>query len=554
MIRPALVLSAFSLLLAASQARAQSFPVRLDDTKYRSLSRADCTLEPQETTNFAFSWTRNIAVAGEQETVYVSRTSSCSDDTTGTTPNALLLRSEAARTQATGRFPAAGTTEVLTTRKLFDFVSTDCGETTGIETTVYLCVKIEIPSNGVTIAASQVGSVAVKLDSLGPAQPTQVVADPRDGGLSISWEMPTDLLGATRYVVHVRDAAGNDFGSGVAGSASRSATIDGLTNDLPYQVSVSSFDDSGTKADRNNESAASETVAGTPRTAQGFFDRYRALGGGETGSCNATGGSLLALVGLLAGRRRRRRASTSAVITAVAIVTTVAISLPVQAVELAAPVEPLHSPRHFALSLKLGNYTPAVDLEPGLVAAKATPYADMFGTGGALMWRAQLEYDLLDTFGRLSLGLSAGTWRVKGAGRSAANPTVVTDDDTELVVNPLTPVLTYRADMLWTRNRIPLVPYGTLGYGFANWSATKNGTVTTLPGAEGTGWARGLEWALGLQFVLDAVEPDKAASLDTDYGINSTSLFVEYAGMYWEGAHGLRLHGDSWSGGVLVAF
>jgi hypothetical protein len=68
------------------------------------------------------------------------------------------------------------------------------------------------------------------------------------------------------------------------------------------------------------------------------------------------------------------------------------------------------------------------------------------------------------------------------------------------------------------------------------------------------GWARGLEWSAGVSLVLDALEPDKAAALDQDFGINSTALFVGYDGMQWEGPHGLLLHGGGFNGGLSFAF
>ncbi|MFM2152788.1 MAG: hypothetical protein RL199_1223 [Pseudomonadota bacterium] len=533
-------------LLAAPAARAQSFPVTLTQSKFASLSRGDCLLDPQETANFAFTWTYPTVVTGETESVFVSRTSSCSDTTTGTPPDALLLRSEADRTAVTGTFPGTGSTEVLSARKLFDFVADNCGGDAGIETTVYLCVNIEVPASGVAQPQSLHGSVAIKLDSKPPPTPTAVSVETLDGGLVANWSMPTDLDGAGRYFVHVVAPDGTDKGAGIAGSATGSASITGLTNGTAYTVTVTSFDAAGTARERNNESAASEPVTATPQAVQDFFARYKAAGGGESGGCASTRGSLwaVAALALLVTRRRRR-------LDAFCVALVVSGFAATASAENADEPAWQHSPRHFATALRAGSWGPRVDREAAL--SGATPFADIFGRSSPKLWRLQLDLDVFDALGRLSVGVDTGFWQALGKGRSLTDDAKTKDTITFTVV-PVTPMLTYRADFLWELWRIPVVPFGKAGYGLAHWSTDKAGSTSKVGDANGAGWAKGFEWGAGLQLVLDALESDQAASIDQDYGINSTRLFVEYDEMKWKGKGGLRLDGASWTGGVMIAF
>lgn len=536
----------------APKASAQvTFPVVLLDTKYSSLSKLDCLASPQETINFAFTWSVTL-LAGEDEEVFASRSSSCSDTTTGTPPDALILRARKARTLTTGKFPQDNSSETLDARLLFDFIAPDCGGPAGVDTTIYLCVNIFVPQSLTVLAVTNHGSVPIHLDSVPPATPTGVTADALDSGLSIAWTMPTDLAGTARYFVHVVGPDGVDKGTGVAGSAATSTKISGLVNGTPYTVTVNSIDASGTKQDNANPSLPSAPVTGTPAAVNGFYELYRADGGTDQGGCTSAPASLVALLAAAGLLMRRRRGAALAALT-------VALTLP--AVARAQQVGPAwsRSPRHYTFSIRTGPYSPSVDSEAGLKAKGSTPYATVFGTGTPLLWRAEFDFDLLTkigelSVGRLSVGVAGGFWQAVGKGRFAADPTKTANDTILLNLWPVTPLLTYRADFIFERWGIPLVPFAKLGYGFTRWSSYKDGSLSKVGADSALGWARGVEYGAGLQFVLDAIEPDKAASLDQDFGINSTSLFAEFDGVRWEGAGGLLLHGTSFNGGLLLAF
>ncbi len=538
-------LVALLVALSGGAARADTtFALTLTDAKYKSLSRADCLLDPQESSGFVGNWTGPALSADQESMVFISRTSSCSESTTGTPPDAMILRGRASRTTLSDKYPADNSNELLTARKLFDFVAADCGGSAGIDTAVYLCVKIFTPSTGVIAASTAVGSVAIQLDSAPPATPTEVTTSALDSGLNIGWSMPTDLLGAARYAVRVIAPDGTDKGATISGSATRAASIDGLENGQAYTVSVVAYDSSGTTSDRANVSAPSVSVVGTPQPVQDFFERYRQAGGKESGGCSTGAVSLIALLGLAALRRRREAV----------LGVGMALLLTTQTARAQDDITPsfAHSPRRFSAWFTGGTYAPDIDSEPGLNGA--TPYKDIFGDTTSPLWRLGIDADLFSGFGRLSVGLTGGYWNISGKARLASDTTVQTEDTVDLTLWPLTPILTYRADFLWERLHIPLVPYGRLGYGFVRWSSGKNGTTSTFDGQSAEGWARGFEYGLGLQLILDALEPDKAAGLDQDFGINSTSLFFAFDGMNWKGAGGLDLSSTSLGGGLLLAF
>jgi len=524
------LLAALSIAPVIAHAQAQ-LGVTLTDSRYKTLSRADCAADPQETSNFSVSWNAALTT-GVQERVYLASSSACDDDA----EDIVELRALTTRTTQVGQFPAANSTEELSAATLFGFYDDACGGTEGISKSVYLCVRVYGDDTSKVVSS---GQVTFALDSQPPPAPTGVTASALDGGISVSWTAST---GATRYAVTVASGATVVKTVEIAGGNTTSTTVSGLVNGTAYTVTVTAYDDAGTDDDAAN-AATSTGVSATPQLAQGFYDLYTAAGGTAGGGCSAAGGGLGAVIGLLSLLRRRRAAVGT-------IATGAALAITLGAHEARADNTGfIRSPRRFSLAVKTGNYVPEVD--NNLVT---TPYATTFGTGGALLWRAQLEYDLWTRMGRVSAGLALGTWRVEGAGRVSSNPALTTEDETNLELTSLTPYLSYRADFLWEQRSIPLVPYVQLGWGVVPWSSSKNGTVSVVNGKEARGVQQGLELTGGLQLVLDAAEPDKAASLDDDFGINSTSLFLEYSRMWWGMGGALNLDGGALSGGLMLAF
>lgn len=142
-------------------------------------------------------------------------------------------------------------------------------------------------------------------DALPPAIPATPTLTPLDDALTVNFTAPGD---ASFMAVQLRRAGtANDFVQLDRVSTSRgSSKVEGLTNGTDYEVRVVAIDAA------DNQSEASPSVIGQPRTTVGFFSEYKQAGGAETGGCGAMGGGAIAgagvatLYGLWALSRRRR--------------------------------------------------------------------------------------------------------------------------------------------------------------------------------------------------------------------------------------------------------
>jgi hypothetical protein len=555
---PHVLVAALALALAvpaaAQQTTGNPFQVKLVNDANQAFSLADCESATQ--TPIEFGWVLPVSIS-QQEEVYVSKSTAC--ETSGTLP----LVTKRARDQAV-QSSANFTNAAPTPRRLFAFASgsDDCGGASGVEQSLFLCVRIETPSSiggnpTVTHASYKIG-----VDSKPPATPTLATVSALEGGLLATWTMPEDTLGAAGFRVYVTDPSNVESVTKIVGGATREISITGLALDTPYGVQVSAVDAAGNAArptTLGNESARSNLISGTPVSVQDFFERYGELGGTESGGCAAGGlplPTLGALALLLLLRRRRARAGAATLAAVALLAAPAAAQVRLAEDPTIALRSERQSPQTFTFELLVGPYQPDVDAEPGLTG---TPFADIFGNATPALWRVALSFDFLHTpFGRFGAGAAIGYWQANGTGVYGNDPDSPSLDSVTLDLIPLSPFLSYRADFIYDRWNIPFVPYLKLGYGFTYWNSKVNGAISTRTTAEGTGvaegWARGLEYAGGLQFVLDFLEPRQAAALDNDIGINSTALFVEAANTAWEGKGGLRLGGTAITGGLALMF
>lgn len=202
------------------------------------------------------------------------------------------------------------------------------------------------------------------------------------------------------------------------------------------------------------------------------------------------------------------------------------------------------SPRTWSLSLRLSRYRPGVDRE---LASDPGPYARAFGGHAPWMFGGELERQVVQRAGTLSVGVSAG-WsrsvgralRADGMGASA--------DETSLRILPVGIGVSWRADFL-TRY-CPLVPYAKLGLDYAFWNVG-NGDGNTVASGGTAGWHAGG----GLAFLLDALDRAGALGLDQETGVNHTYLFVEWIDTRLDGlgaSHKLRLGDRTWYAGLMI--
>ena len=214
------------------------------------------------------------------------------------------------------------------------------------------------------------------------------------------------------------------------------------------------------------------------------------------------------------------------------------------------------SPRSMMFELRTEFYSPEVDS----AFESATPYETAFGTD--FMWGmgAYVDYQLLQDYGSLAIGAGAAYKTITGAAAEAES-----DDETELLMMPLTLGLTYRFDMLATHWSVPIVPYGKIGLIGAIWWVTNGkGEVANTrnpvsPYEERTGWSTtfGFYYGGGIQFLLDVFSHRMAATMDSEMGVNNSYLFVEYLRHSlndFGSAESIELSSDGFSFGLMFEF
>jgi hypothetical protein len=533
------------------------------------LSLSDCQSKPP--LSVAFTWIQAPTTgATETEDLFFARTNQCLD---GTMDGAQFLKGttqgQARNIGGTGAesYPI---TMGLTVQDVFNYGATALNATpvTGtptcsnsIDTAVFLCVKIN--ESNTTINSTPIfGVVQFHLFTKPPTTPAMVTASPLSGALTVNWTIPTSSTLPPHYIVTATDTtnAANVFKSQLLSSSSQtpSAQISGLTNNVSYSVVVQSVDDAGINLNNSdsNRSDPSTAVVATPQSVIGFFQTYAADGGQEQGGCATGGGTWLALLAALCLTRRKRRVVRTLLGLTLLSASTARAADPSLEIQTVTQATRESSPRHYTIQLDLGPYGVNVDSESSLHGQ--TPYAQFFGTRKPLLTRIEADVDFFDKFGRASIGVAFGFWQAIGKARTKTGDVSL---DTELLnLYPLSLLLIYRADFLYERFGIPLVPYAKLGYGVVKYSDLTDGNTTTFTTPSGKvinsgGWARGIQYAVGVQFILDAIDTARAASLDQDFGINSTSIFFELGQTHWQGANGgLNLGGNTISGGFLVAF
>jgi hypothetical protein len=224
-------------------------------------------------------------------------------------------------------------------------------------------------------------------------------------------------------------------------------------------------------------------------------------------------------------------------------------------------VQSYRSPQRFMLELRFGPYSPDVDGEFG---GRATPHKDFFGSKRRLMTQIEVDYQFFQAFGTAAIGLSLGYFREQGLAWAEPPPgqevTERTGDQSRLSLYPVALLGVYRADQLWRRLRIPLVPYVKVGLNYTFWSVY-DGNDRVATASNGIGRGRGGTWgwqaAAGLSFVMNVIDPGSARELDSETGINNTQLFFEMARFDVSGLgqqHRLQVGDTTWLMGLGFEF
>jgi hypothetical protein len=201
-----------------------------------------------------------------------------------------------------------------------------------------------------------------------------------------------------------------------------------------------------------------------------------------------------------------------------------------------------------SLQLGAGPYVPNIDKE----FDGATPYRDIFGNSPGPMFRLQFAKTVYDRAGSVEVGLRTGFWRKTGNARSAIDGSP-TGDQTTFNIIPTSLTLTYRADQLFDRFSIPLVPYASVAFERYNWFVTK-GNKWTKRGA-----TNGFSGTLGVALMLDIIDRGAARDLQRETGIQHTALYFDVtkskvddfgSSKSWD----LSAKNLFWSAGLLLVF
>jgi hypothetical protein len=395
--------------------------------------------------------------------------------------------------------------------------------------------------------------VPVRIDTIAPEPPDRVTAAPGDGALLVSWSWtdgtPSDLASVRVFRRRIEDD-GEAISTTVAGRAVTSARLDGLQNDVEYEVWVQPEDEAG------NVGEASESTTGSPQETVDFWDRYRELGGAETGGCASGGGLgplalfLVGLAGLAALSRRRTRLRRAPV--------SLLVVLAVGAGALASPSEAeaqssgwVDPDRRWFLELDVGPYRPEIDDE----FDGAGPYEEIFGGGNETMVRLRLERAIWQGIGQVGGGLSAGF--AQAVGRAQFGDGSESLEATIFNWIPLQLSLTYRFDYGALEWGIPLVPYVRAGLAYTLWWITgPSGLSRDGDGNSARGGKAGWFYGGGLKFLLNVIDPRLAADFRRSAGVHHTYLYLELTRMQVDGfgAAGFDLSDSTWFAGLAIEF
>jgi hypothetical protein len=216
------------------------------------------------------------------------------------------------------------------------------------------------------------------------------------------------------------------------------------------------------------------------------------------------------------------------------------------------------TPQHFGFELKFGPYRPDIDSEfPA--SSDRHPYKDFFGSGRKLMTNMEFDWEIIRHIGTVAVGVGMGYFKETGNNVSAANTNLVTADTSSLRLLPFSLSAIYRFDLLYERTKIPLVPYGKLGFDYVYWTVTNgNGKVPDDPsGGSGQGGTLGWHATVGLSLVLDIFDQGAANQFDQEMGINHTHLFFEFTHLDASGlgqSHRLHVGDTTWNAGIMFEF
>ncbi len=187
------------------------------------------------------------------------------------------------------------------------------------------------------------------------------------------------------------------------------------------------------------------------------------------------------------------------------------------------------------LGIKFGLYKPEIDKGNGVTGG---PYREMFGGGKKLITVFELERFFLHPLGQLGVTSSIGFMRNSASsfGTNADGGSTgqrISGETTRFNMIPTSLGVVYRFTALDDRWRFPVVPYGKLSLSYYIWWITKpSGSVASVVDADGDrnrakGASAGYQATVGIAIRAERIDPQAAASLRNELGIEHAGLFIE---------------------------
>lgn len=211
------------------------------------------------------------------------------------------------------------------------------------------------------------------------------------------------------------------------------------------------------------------------------------------------------------------------------------------------------TPIYGAAELKFGGYYPAIDEEFG----GSGPFQEIFGDDDLFYGELEVDYYLLQGFGKAGIGMHVGYTSVDGDVIAEDETDAEITDTTTFTVIPLRLSALYRFDVPAIEWGIPLVPAVKAGLDYYLWDIDDAaGDTAVADGEEGNGGTFGWHATVALHLLLDAIDPSTAAVFDLNWGVNNSYLFGEYMITTVDdfGGDSLDLSDDIWAFGLAFEF
>jgi hypothetical protein len=197
------------------------------------------------------------------------------------------------------------------------------------------------------------------------------------------------------------------------------------------------------------------------------------------------------------------------------------------------------SPERFTVELHVGPYQPSMN---GNDAFK-TFFNDDIGPLIAVELDV-IGYRLKDI---LYVSGAGGVGTAGFKGKTVNEAGLETSEETTLSLKPLDLLAVLRVDALARKLSVPFIVTGKLGYEWTHWSTDSGGSD------KHSGWSVGLLWAAQLALDLDTFDKRAARTMDEEWGINHSFVFIELFGFSPTKAS-LPIGDQSWSAGLGFVF